>query len=293
MLFLSVLLFVGALTTFTDLTRKKISNLHLGIGAVLGLLVTAHAAVIRHEPVLFHFINGLVAFLIGFLLYRFELWRGGDAKLFALYAFLMPVSGYATYILPPFSNVASLFACSFIAGMAILFPFFVKDFIIHRHAIVNKLMAPDRRQALFRGIVRIVFFSWVLFPFYFLLQISNTAVIFTFMAFFFSERIKEAKKSYIKDFFRETFLLLFIGFMFGFLIRLWLSPHSLSCPALTQYFLRVILSAVFSTCIYTTFSHFKDYHERVPFAPMLLLGCILSYTPFLTWAIHLLHLMRR
>jgi hypothetical protein len=56
----------------------------------------------------------------------------------------------------------------------------------------------------------------------------------------------------------------------------------LSFPALTRYFTMLTLSTTISICIRTTFDHFKDYHERVPFAPLLFMGCILSYTPFLT-----------
>jgi len=293
MLFVSVILLIGALTTFTDLKSKKISNLHLAAGAILGLAVTAYAAVFGHEPFLFHLINGLVAFLAGFLLYRFELWRGGDAKLFTLYAFLMPAAGYAAHIRLPFANVVSLFACSFIAGTAVLSPSFVKDFIIHRQALVNKLLEPAKRQALFKGIVRIVFFSWVLFPVYYLLQMSNTLIILIFMGFFFSEGIKRVKKNYIRDFFKETFLLLLAGFVFGLLFRLWFSPGSLSYPALTQYILRIVLSALFSTCMYTIFSHFKDYRQRVPFAPLLFTGCMLTYTPFLAWTMSAFHFLRR
>ena len=64
-------------------------------------------------------------------------------------------------------------------------------------------------------------------------------------------------------------------------MRLWLSPNSLSFQALLRYIMVIMLSTTLSTCIHTTFNHFKDYHERVPFAPLLFLGCILRLYHFL------------
>ena len=91
MFFLPYILIIGLLTTFTDLKNKKIYNQHLGLGAIVGLIAIAYAAVLTHEHVFFHFVNGLVSFLIGLILHRSSVWRGGDAKLFTLYAFLMPI----------------------------------------------------------------------------------------------------------------------------------------------------------------------------------------------------------
>src|SRR5208337_2339158 len=109
MLFLSLILIIGLLTTFTDLKSKKIYNQHLAIGAVAGLAAGAYTAVFGHEDVLYHCVNCLVAFGIGFVLHRTALWKGGDAKLFMLYAFLMPTP---VYVPLPFPGVVSLFACS-------------------------------------------------------------------------------------------------------------------------------------------------------------------------------------
>lgn len=292
MLFGPVLLIVGALTTATDITTKKIYNSHLLLAAILGLIATAYSGILLHENVLDHLTNGSAAFLIGLLLYRCELWRGGDAKLFALYAFLMPPAAPATHLLLPLANVVSLFACSFIAGMLILSPFFIRDFIIHRRAILDNLLAPAKRQAFFRGTVRVICFSWILFPVYYFMRLSGALVMLTFMAFFFSEKLKMVKKQYILTFFKETYPVLIGALLFGLAARLWLSPGSLSLTALTQYLLRVTLSATGSALIYTVFGHFNDYHQRVPFAPLLLLGCVLSYTPFLAWTMHAIRLLR-
>ncbi len=282
MVFLSIILAIGVLTTFTDLKNKKIYNQHLGLGAVLCLIATVYAAVFRHEHVLFHIVNGLIAFLIGFLLHRSALWRGGDAKLFTLYAFLMPTPVYSHILFP---SVINLFACSFIAGMIILIPVFIKDIIINHNTIANDLFLPAKRQALFNGVMTIIFSSWILFPFYYLARIINPVIILTITYLIFNWGYfvkKEVKKHYIIESFKKNFIVLPVGIVFGFLMRLWLFPNSLSYPALSRYIIIITLSAIISTCIRTTFDHFKDYHERVPFAPLLFIGCVLSYTHFLT-----------
>ncbi|MBF0570996.1 MAG: prepilin peptidase [Candidatus Omnitrophica bacterium] len=288
MLFLALILIIGVLTTFTDLKNKKIYNRHLAISAIIGLIITAYAVIFRHEHVLFHLINGLIAFLIGLILYQSALWRGGDAKLFALYAFLMPVPEYGQI---PFPNVVSLFACSFIAGMIILIPFFIKDIIINHKAIANDLLLPTKRQAMFEGFATVTFFSWILFPFYYLARITSPFIILTASYLFFNwggKIKKEAKKHYIIEFCRKKFIKISIGIIFGFFVRLWLSPNSLSFPALTRYIMMILLSTTLSICINTIFDHFKNHHERVPFAPLLFMGCVLSYTPFLTKIMHLM-----
>jgi Flp pilus assembly protein protease CpaA len=287
-IFFSIILIIGVLTTFTDLKNKKIYNQHLAIGAILGLIAAAYAAVFRHEHILFHIINGLVAFLIGSLLHRFTLWKGGDAKLFTLYAFLMPTPVYSHILFP---SVINLFACSFIAGTIILIPAFIKDIIINHEIIAKDLFLPAKRQALFKAIVAVVLYSWILFPFYCLARNTNPIIILTISYFIFSWLYKireEVKKYYIIKFFKKNFVGISLFIVFGFLMRLWLFPNSLSYPALTRFLIIITLSAAISTCIHTTFDHFKNYQERVPFAPLLFMGCVLSYTPFLTWLMHLM-----
>jgi Flp pilus assembly protein protease CpaA len=281
MVFFIIILIIGALTTYTDLKNKKIYNQHLIIGGILGLMACLYTALLMHQDILFHLINGLAAFIIGFLLHRSALWKGGDAKLFTLYAFLMPVPVYSHILLP---SVINLFACSFIAGTLILTPVFIKDIILHRKKIANDLFSPAKRFALYDAIGTVVFTSWLLFPIYYLARITDPVIILTisYLIFSWGYNLKNAKEYDFLKHVKELAPQLLAGFIFGLLARLGLSPDSLSFPALTRYLARTILSVVMSTCIHTTFNHFKDYQHRVSFAPLLLIGCILSYTPFLT-----------
>lgn len=300
MLFLSIIVAIGVLTTFTDLKNKKIYNRHLVIGTVIGVIAIVYTAVFRHESVLFQITNGLVAFPIGLLMHRAALWKGGDAKLFTLYAFLMPPPAAFNHI--PFPSAISLFACSFIAGMLILFPVFIKDMIINHNAIINDLFLPTKLQALFHGIGRAIFYSWALFPLYYLLKlvkipflpycfekITSPVIVLTIMFLIFSGGYKikkEAEKHFLIKFFKKNSIELAIGIIFGFLMRLWLAPDSLSYPALKRYFVIITLSSAISTCIHIIYNHFKNYQERFPFAPLLFIGCILSYSSFLPTLTH-------
>lgn len=287
MLNISIILIVGALTTYTDFKKQKILNQHLALGAILCIIAFGYAAIFTNEPVVMHIINGLIASLIGWLLFQLDLWRGGDAKLFTLYAFLMPITTYNTNHLP---NVISLFACSFIIGMIFLTPVFIKDIFIYRTAIINDLFMPTKLQALFRAIVVVVVSTWVLFPVYHLIQMTNPVVMVTISYLLLHWRYKVKNyviKNFLPQYFKKTAFEIIIGIILGYLMRLWLLPDSLSFFYVAKNIILIIIYTVISICIHATFSHFKDYQNRVPFAPLLLLGCALSYTPFLTWVMDL------
>jgi Flp pilus assembly protein protease CpaA len=290
MFFIPLILVIGALTTYTDLKDKKIYNVHLIIIAVLGLFATAYASIVRHDHVLFHYINGIAAFVIGLLLHRSAIWRGGDAKLFALFAFLMPLPEYNHILLP---GAIDLFACSFLAGMIVLAPVFIKDILINYKAIWADLSLPAKRMAIFDAIGTVFVSSWVLFPFLYLARITDPVILLMVSYLFFNwgYSIKKGfKEGYIIEFIRKKSLKLSILFLFGLSMRFWLAPGSLSFHALSGFVVRITLAAALSTFIRTTFDHFKDYQERVPFAPLLFIGCLLSYTPFL---IRLIQMMSR
>ncbi|MEI7998757.1 MAG: prepilin peptidase [Candidatus Omnitrophota bacterium] len=287
MILLSIILVLGVFTTFTDLKGKKIYNQHLAIGAILGIIATFYITLFKHEDFLSHIINGLFAFLIGFLLHRFNLWRGGDAKLFSLYSFLMPPTAHNNFL---FSNVISLFSCSFIIGMIILMPFFIKDIIKNHKIIKSDLFSPTKRQGLSKAIITTISFSWILTPLYSLLKITNPIIILTITYLFFNwgytdEKI--VKNHYIFEIFKKNYLKILIFIILGLSLRFWLCPNSLSYLALLKYIIMLLLTTTLSTFIHTTFYHFKDYHERVPFAPLLFIGCIISYTPFLSKLTHM------
>jgi Flp pilus assembly protein protease CpaA len=264
---------IGILTSLTDLKNKKIYNLHLLIGGLAGLAIIIGTNLSGDKNIfLYHAINGAAAFVIGFILHHSAIWRGGDAKLFALYAFLMPPFEQSSGLI---AEPTSLFACSFIIGMLILAPVFIKDVIFNHKAIIKDLLLPTTGIGIFTGMGTILFFSWIFFPFYHL----NPVIKLTLSYLIFSWGYAPRQNINLKRILLELLCVLIIGF----LMRLWLSPASLSYAALMQYLWMIVLFSVIATCIHTIFNHFKSYQERIPFAPLLLIGYFLSYTPFLTW----------
>jgi hypothetical protein len=156
--------------------------------------------------------------------------------------------------------------------------------------IVNELFSRNRRQALFFGMGEVFFYSWVLFPLYYFAKITNPVIILTIMFLFFSKGYnskEEAEEHFISSFFKKNWIEFSLGLIFGLVMRLWLAPDSLSYPALKGYFIMIALSSFLSSCIYSIFNHFEDYEERVPFAPLLFIGCILNYTSFLATIMHM------
>lgn len=281
MIFLSIILIIGILTSFTDLKNKKIYNQHLAIGAILGFIAITYAAFFKHEYVFFHIINGLIAFLIGLILHHSAIWRGGDAKLFTLYAFLMPSLKHNPDL---FSEPTNLFVCSFIIGMFILAPILIKDMILNYNTIIRNLILPSTCMGIFTGIGTMALFSWIFFPIFSLARITNPVIVLTISYLIFNWGYSPQSKINLKKILTESIL----GYTFGFLMRILLFPDSLSYTALSRYIIMITLSTAISICIHTTFNHFRNYQERIPFAPLLFIGCILSYTPFLTWITHFL-----
>lgn len=284
MFFFSIILFIGVLTIFTDLREKKIYTYHLAIGAILGFIAVIHAALFKHENISSQIVNGIAAFLVGIIMHRGTLWKGGDAKLFTLYAFLMPPPAFSHM---PFFSITNLFACSFLSGMIILMPAFIKDIIINHQAIVRNMFSPERRRSLHMSILTVLFFSWILFPVFYCAQITNPLIILMIIFLLFSWRYNMRREFPIK-FSTKDYTIFALGFIFGVLTRLLLSPDSLSFPTLMRHIIIITLSTAISICIHSIFNHLENYHDRVPFAPLLFMGCILSYTPFLTWIVHLM-----
>ena len=280
-IFFSIILLTGALTVSTDLMKKKIYNNHLVIGAVLCLAGIIYASVWERENILFHIVNGLIALVIGLCLYRFDLWRGGDAKLFTLYAFLMPPLQREHTLL---SGSVNLFACSFITGAIILTPIFIKDIILNYNVMVNHLLPAKKRKDLFNSIRITIFFSWIIFPVYYFARVMHLpliSLVVTYLIFYLAYH-------YLRKIIWPFYIVfLSSGVIFGLLMRLWLAPESLSWGALAYSVVKIGLFSTFSAGLYTALNLLKEYHDRVPFAPLLFIGCVLSYTSFLARPIQL------
>lgn len=117
---------IGLITSYQDFKEGKIKNKWIILGLVwalgiyLLLLIWAISApylaqiyskeftFILPSYILKVFINSLIALLGGYLLWYFNLWSAGDAKLFALFTFLLPLRFYSKSYLPYFPSFVLL-----------------------------------------------------------------------------------------------------------------------------------------------------------------------------------------
>jgi Flp pilus assembly protein protease CpaA len=97
-LFLPSILLLGIITSYTDIKYNKIKNKHLLIG--LALSITLNIFLIFYadnynylylKKLLF---TSSLSLIFGIVLWNFELWTAGDAKLFFVYSTLIPLTSY-------------------------------------------------------------------------------------------------------------------------------------------------------------------------------------------------------
>jgi hypothetical protein len=108
-LILPIILIIGLIVIYQDFKDGKILNKWIKLGLFLGLVyyflliiitVLGYFDVLSIDYYPFEYygyvlLNTLIAFILGFILWYFKLWAGGDAKLFTLYAFLIPLLFYS------------------------------------------------------------------------------------------------------------------------------------------------------------------------------------------------------
>jgi len=103
-LFLTPLFIIGIVCSWTDIREGKIRNKWVGLGFVWVLIL--YLSLIIYNYFFLHqsgnigyvkdmLVNGFVALVLGYVLWNFKFLAAGDAKLFALYAFLIPPEFYA------------------------------------------------------------------------------------------------------------------------------------------------------------------------------------------------------
>ena len=119
-LFLAPLAIIGLVCSYTDIKYGKIFNkwIILSFFYIFFLylfLFFYNFTASNQENIQYAFkmlVNGIIAFFGSYFLWHFRLWSAGDAKLFAVYAFLIPLNFYAksyVAIFPSFNLLVNLF----------------------------------------------------------------------------------------------------------------------------------------------------------------------------------------
>jgi len=138
-LFLPALFLIGLVTSYQDFRYGKIKNKWIISALIWGIGVYSIFSIwnlFSDSPVSFPYIlkvliNGSLALIIGYLLWRFNLWSAGDAKLFFVFSLLLPLKFYWHSYLPFFPSLALLIN-TFILALVFLFIqsgcFLIKNF---------------------------------------------------------------------------------------------------------------------------------------------------------------------
>ncbi len=122
LLFLPVLFFIGIITSYEDLKEGKIKNKWIVFGLSWALtiycLLLILALILKRFSLNFSIIspfyifkvliNSSIAFISGYLLWYFNLWSAGDAKLFFVFSLLLPLKYYWKSTLPYFYSFTLL-----------------------------------------------------------------------------------------------------------------------------------------------------------------------------------------
>lgn len=120
--FLTLIFVLGIFVAIEDVRHKKIKNKFIVAGLAIGLLLffgfwlRQNLSLVYLQDV---FINTAIAALVAFLLWELGIWPAGDAKLFILFTFLLPLEFYSNGYLAFFPALVFLTNC-FVAFLIFL-----------------------------------------------------------------------------------------------------------------------------------------------------------------------------
>ncbi|NTV41439.1 MAG: hypothetical protein HGA61_04160 [Candidatus Moranbacteria bacterium] len=117
------LMFVGSLVVVGDIKHKKIKNRFILLGFFGGSVIFLFGFLFGFIQLVYLrdvLINFFIALVVSYLFWLASFWPAGDAKLFSLFAFLLPLHYYRKSYLPFFPSI-TLLANVFIFAYAFLF----------------------------------------------------------------------------------------------------------------------------------------------------------------------------
>ncbi len=128
-----MLLYYGYITAFGDIRSGRIPNRLIWLGVKLGLFwhsiyilfimwifrdqLFSEGIRIIESYILEFGINSMIGLTIGFFMWWVHMWAAGDAKLFAVFTFIIPVDFYSKFhvnIFPSFALLYNIFLCALV-----------------------------------------------------------------------------------------------------------------------------------------------------------------------------------
>lgn len=265
---IGLIFITGIVTSITDCRYRKISNYYLiSTAGCIGIVYVITFIGNKGIPIPL-LVNVVVAVALGLLCYQQRIWRGGDAKLFILYALLMPATGYERMI--PWSCI-TLFCYAFMAGALFLLPRELKKLIINRRVFFNGVSAVALLMNVKRALLQFTCIMWIVAPLLTLVGVRNPVIAFV-IYFVLACTLRE-----IQAFLKFPLNVVFLST--GVLLRILISPDFIFHFQWLSYVLNVSLFAFLSAITNQIVKNQQDSQDRIPFAPFLFMGTLLSYTP--------------
>ena len=103
--------FIGSVTTYEDVRVGKIKNKWILLGLMIGVtayLIYLIIGALSLESIFKIYLNAGLALLFGYIIWYFDWWSAGDAKLFFIFALLLPMEYYWRTELPYFPSFVIL-----------------------------------------------------------------------------------------------------------------------------------------------------------------------------------------
>jgi len=115
-LFIAPLLLIGFFTSYSDIKYGKIKNSYLKIGFIyiccLYFFLFIYSQYFLHannyKYLLGLLLNSSICLIVGYLLWHFNLWAAGDAKLLVIYSLLIPLETYINNYISYFPSLIIL-----------------------------------------------------------------------------------------------------------------------------------------------------------------------------------------
>lgn len=224
-IFLIPIFIIGLITSFEDYKYGKIKNKWIKIGFLWGLIILGLIIFLNlfSKSLLINpfylsqiFINTIIAFIIGLVMWHWTIWSAGDAKLFTLFSFLLPLEFYSNTYLSYFPSFALLLNI-FIVALTIFLITLILNFIFYILRREKKVLTKKEKD-IQRKKIKMGIFS-------FIKEILNLLVIFFVMVSLIGITLRSSLKEELTYFF-DTILglenwVLFIAVLgiFIFLIR--------------------------------------------------------------------------
>lgn len=303
-LFLPVLFLIGLVTSYQDFKEGKIKNKWIVLGMIWGLgiyilllfwailapylsqIFSQQFTVVLPSYILKVFINSAIALIFGYLLWYFNLWSAGDAKLFFVFSLLLPLKYYWKSALPYFPSFALLINI-FIS--LVIFLFFQSIFFSLKQIARIKNWPIILKEKFFkwRSQVRINWFSWLKVIlgfglFFLILQIIRLEFTeyfaflgeYQFLILFILILFKP-----LKNLFQKSWVFLVLVFILGvyFVYGLIIFPQEISQQLVGN--LRISLYFLIGLGFFGLAVNFyieKSETKHLPFAIWMLIGTILT-----------------